>query len=146
MNIHIAPPMTFTLETKVVGRRTPFERRAWTVPHVLGTAPTLRDVLSALVRDEVAAYNARQQSATLRFLTSRALTAAAEIGKVTFAPQVSGRAVDAEDAIAVALQAFDDGLYYVFVDDVQIEQLTTRLTLQPNSTLLLLRLTALAGG
>ena len=41
---------------------------------------------------------------------------------------------------------FIDGLYYVFLDDVQQENLDERVYLKPNSRLTFLRLVALAGG
>lgn len=50
-----------------------------------------------------------------------------------------------QEAIDTALLAFTDGLYAVFVDDAEISQLDTPVTLRPESTLVLLRLTFLAG-
>lgn len=44
------------------------------------------------------------------------------------------------------MQAFQDGLYFVFVDDVQIEALEHGLELREDSQILFLRLTALVGG
>ena len=41
-------------------------------------------------------------------------------GKVTLGRQYeSAQTVDVEDAIATALLAYEDGLYYVFLDDEQ---------------------------
>ena len=54
--------------------------------------------------------------------------------------------VNVDEAIAVALQAFEDGLYFVFVDDVQQNQLDSEVFLNVNSKVMFLRLTALAGG
>ena len=132
------------LETKVVGRRTPFEQRPLSLSNELGPTPTLRQLLTALVAGEVAAYNERQQ--TLNFLTSRELKVGAAAGKVVFSPQLQGPQVIEAEATAIALQAFEDGLYYVFLDDQQLEDLDAPVPLQSASTLLLLRLTALAGG
>lgn len=101
---------------------------------------------------EVATYQERQNRVgLLNVLTEPELTAGAAAGKVAAAPQArsdqarSGN-VDVQDATRVALRAFSDGLYYVFLDDVQIKSLSQPLTLRSDSTLLLLRLTALAGG
>jgi hypothetical protein len=54
--------------------------------------------------------------------------------------------VDSDEAVAVALQAFEDGLYFVFVDDLQQTQLDSEVFLKTNSKVVFLRLTALAGG
>ena len=132
------------VETKIVGRRTPFERRPTTLPD---GPQTLRSLLTHLVHQEVAAYQERQESVgLLRVLTERELTDGAASGKISVAPQERSGTVTPEDATQTALTAYGDGLYYVFVDDQQIEDLDTALTLRPDSTLLLLRLTALAGG
>ncbi|WP_407569642.1 hypothetical protein [Deinococcus altitudinis] len=132
------------VETKMVGRRTPFER----LPVELPDGPyTLEGLLAQLVQREVAAYQERQNRVgLLNILTEPELTAGAAAGKVAGAPQARSGNVDVQDATRTALRAFGDGLYYVFLDDVQIESLSEPLTLRPDSTLLLLRLTALAGG
>ncbi|WP_424949850.1 hypothetical protein [Deinococcus sp.] len=132
------------VETKMVGRRTPFERR----PVELPDGPyTLEGLLAQLVQQEVAAYRERQERVgLLNILSADNLTAGAAAGKVAAAPQARAGKVDVQDATHVALRAFGDGLYYVFLDDMQIESLEQPLTLRPDSTLLLLRLTALAGG
>lgn len=132
------------VETKIVGRRTPFERR----PTPLPDGPqTLQSLLTHLVHQEVAAYQERQDSVgLLRVLTERELVDGTLSGKISLAPQQRGGMVTPEDAAQTALRAFEDGLYYVFVDDQQIQTLDQPLPLRPDSTLLLLRLTALAGG
>ena len=132
------------VETKVVGRRTPFERR----PVELSDGPhTLQSLLTHLVHDEVQRYRECQNSVgLLRVLTEKELAHGAAQGKVVTTPQERSGEVDVNDAVRRALQAFGDGLYYVFVDDEQIQSLEEPLTLKPDSALLLLRLTALAGG
>ena len=132
------------VETKIVGRRTPFERR----PIELPDGPhTLESLLTQLVHHEVAAYHERQNSVgILRVLTEQEIEGGSTTGKISVAPQERGATVTPEDATQTALTAFKDGLYYVFLDDQQIEDLNQPLKLRPDSTLLLLRLTALAGG
>lgn len=132
------------VETKIVGRRTPFERR----PTFLPDGPqTLRSLLEHLVCQEVAAYHDRQGSVgLLRVLTEQDLSDGAAVGRISVAPQERSGTVTPEAAVQTALTAFNDGLYYVFVDDEQIGHLDQPLVLRTDSTLLLLRLTALAGG
>jgi hypothetical protein len=54
--------------------------------------------------------------------------------------------VNVQDAIAQAMQGFRDGLYYVFIDDIQYENLDTPVALKPESQMLFLRLVPLVGG
>ena len=112
---------------------------------------SLRDLIARTVREEVAAFRARQeQRQFLHALSADQIQAGVAKGKV----DVGGRGADGfglqevseEQAIAGALQAFSDGLYFVFVDDAQKEQLDEMLTLRPGSRLTFLRLVALAGG
>lgn len=132
------------VETKIVGRRTPFERRPVELPD---GSHTLASLLTHLVHAEVAAYQERQDRVgMLRVLTEPELDAGHAVGKISVAPQERSGTINPDEATHTALTAFSDGLYYVFVDDQQIEQLSQLLTLRPDSTLLLLRLTALAGG
>lgn len=132
------------VETKIVGRRTPFERR----PIELPDGPhTLQSLLTHLVHHEVAAYQERQNSVgILRVLTEKELTDGDTTGKIAVAPQERSGTVSPGEATQTALTAFKDGLYYVFLDDEQLEDLAQPVALRPDSTLLLLRLTALAGG
>ena len=50
-----------------------------------------------------------------------------------------------EEAVAVAVQAFEDGLYRVFVNGEEAEKLDERLALQDGDEVSLIRLTMLAG-
>ena len=132
------------VETKLLGRRTPFERRP--IP-LAGDTHTLESLLTALVEHELSAYNERQASVgVLRVLTERELEGAALTGRVAISPQERAATVTPQEATRTALTAFRDGLYYVFLDDEQLTDLTVPVALRPDSTLLLLRLTALAGG
>ena len=54
--------------------------------------------------------------------------------------------VNVEDSIATALQAFEDGLYFVFIDDIQQTNLDAEVFPKTNSKIVFLRLTALTGG
>ena len=132
------------VETKLIGRRTPFERR----PIDLPDGPhTLRGLLTHLVHHEVAAYHERQASVgVLRVMIERELQDGVAGGRVAVAPQERGVAVNPDDATRTALTAFGDGLYYVFIDDKQVSDLDAPVALRPDSTLLIVRLTALAGG
>jgi hypothetical protein len=67
-------------------------------------------------------------------------------GKVDPGERDLRQIVNTNDAIAVALQAFEDGLYFVFIDEVQQTYLDNEVFLKTNSKVIFLRLTALVGG
>lgn len=67
-------------------------------------------------------------------------------GKVDLCEHDLQQQVNVDEAVAVALQAFEDGLYFVFVDDAQQTNLDSEVFLKTDSNVVFLRLTALAGG
>jgi hypothetical protein len=137
---------TITIEAKQFGRPgAPLPRWEMELP---AEAMTLRGFLERVVRREVAAFQERQEGRkTLRFLTDREIAAGAAAGKIDAGgrPETATEA-DADAAVAQALQAFADGLFYVFVDEQQHEDLDGAVALRPGSRVMFLRLTALAGG
>jgi hypothetical protein len=143
---------TITVDGKVVGQRRPAVAD-WTVPLPpeieAGTAEwRLRDLITRVVLEEVEAYRTRQERRrTIQTLTAGQIQQGIEAGKV-----VSGGASDPageanpEEAVRVALQGFEDGLYFVFVDGEQQRRLDDRVPLRAESRVSFLRLVALAGG
>jgi hypothetical protein len=137
-----------SIAAKIVGRRQPL-LQGWSVDiEDERDRLTLRDLLADIVTAEVEAFHQRQEQQRLpRVLTKEAIAWGTAQGKITmgdreFEPQI----VDPQTAIDAALQAFIDGLYYVFIDDVQYESLDLEVRLQPHSQVLFLRLVALVGG
>jgi hypothetical protein len=61
-------------------------------------------------------------------------------------PAQTEQHADPDVAVAAAIQAFEDRLYYVFVDDAQGEQLDQPVRLRPGSSVTFLRLVPLVGG
>ena len=55
----------------------------------------------------------------IRALTAKEISDSVEAGKVDPGGHDLKQAVDEETAVATALQAFEDGLYYVFIDGNQ---------------------------
>ncbi|MBC8101225.1 MAG: hypothetical protein H7Z41_01375 [Cytophagales bacterium] len=115
------------------------------------TRTTLRDLIANVVRSEVSAFGERQeQRQFLQALTSEEIQAGIAKGKIDMggrgADGFARQEVDAEQSVGAALQAFEDGLYFVFVDDTQKEKLDETIVLRPGSRVTFLRLVALAGG
>src|SRR5262245_41205481 len=84
----------------------------------------LRDLITRIVRREVAEFRQRQEERVLhRALTARQIDAGAERGKIDSGGQKLDQNVDEDAAVAAALEAFEDGLYLVVVDDAEQKDL-----------------------
>jgi hypothetical protein len=118
-------------------------------PGLLGDdGVTLRRVIDYVVREEVAAFKKRQRDRSmLRALTARQIEAAAERGKVDAGgSEIPPQDVDPEAAVEAAVQAYEDGLYFVVIDGQQAKEIDRQVFLRPDSQLTFIRLTLLAGG
>jgi hypothetical protein len=137
---------TITIEGKQFGRgRALFPTWQMSLP---AETLTLREFLTLVVRHEVAAFQERQeQRQVLQALTAAQIEEGVAKGKV----DAGGRPetvteVDGDAAVKNAIQAFEDGLYYVFVNDEQQQELDAPVALREGSRVMFLRLVALAGG
>jgi hypothetical protein len=111
------------------------------------TTLALSALIDHVVRAEVAAFDDRErQRRFVRLLTPDELAAGAAAGKVDPGGRTGTRQADPEQAVATALDAFDDGLYLVVVDGEQVQGLDTAVTVGPDTLVRFVRLTALAGG
>jgi hypothetical protein len=116
----------------------------WTAP---GVSVTLRDLIVRIVREEV--QNFQQRRSKRRFLhtlTATQIADGAARGKVDMGGREDEPDADPEQAVATALLAFEDGLYYVFVDNEHRVSLDQTVQLSADSRVTFLRLVALAGG
>jgi hypothetical protein len=137
---------TLTISGKVMGKTQPIFAN-WQLLLEIENAITLRDLLTRIVRSEVANFEERQQQRRLlKVLSPAQISLGIEQGKVDLGGSDLNQEVDVDEAIAAALQAFADGLYFVFLDEQQQENLDDVVTLRPNSQLLFLRLVPLVGG
>lgn len=113
-----------------------------------GSEVTLRELIEQVVRHEVASFKERQHDRQfIRVLTEREISDGAAKGKIeSGGSEVAPQETDFSDAVANALQAFQDGIYLVAIDEQQIDELDHILHLQPTSRVTFIRLTLLAGG
>jgi hypothetical protein len=136
---------------KSLGRKKPlFEDFSIPLP-ALGESTgeaTLRWLIEQIVRGEVAAFRERQSERRLiRALTERQIDAAAAQGKISSGgAEFDAQPVDDEEAVAAAIQAFEDGLYFVVIDELQYRSVEDHVPLKPDSRITFIRLTLLAGG
>lgn len=109
---------------------------------------TLRRLIDRVVRVEVQSFQKRQHDRRfLRALTEHEIAAGAEKGKIESGEsQTPLQEVDADDAVAVACQAIDDGLVLVAIDEEAHRELDREIHLRPDSRISFIRLTLLAGG
>jgi hypothetical protein len=139
---------TVTVEGKTFGRgRALFPE--WIMPVEVADEQvlTLGDLIARVVREEVQAFRERRAERRLvKALTERQIAEAAMAGKVTMGGRDEEPDADPKAAVATALQAFRDGIYYVFVDDIHIDELDEPVRLCTESRVTFLRLVALAGG
>lgn len=138
---------TLTVSGKVMGKTQPiFANWELLIPEQ-DSPLTLRNLLTEIVRTEVAGFADRQrQRRLMRVLSPDQIHLGVEQGKVDAGGSDLDQSVDPEQAIETALQAFVDGLYFVFLDEQQQEDLDSVVTLHPQSELLFLRLVPLVGG
>jgi hypothetical protein len=107
---------------------------------------SLRQIIEAVVRQEVERYNSRGEGNMLvPFLTETEITEQSTVGKVGFGRLYSSKKADAEESIKIAAQGFEDGLFRVTINDLEATELDAPLILRENDTLTFIRLTFLAG-
>lgn len=152
---------TIRVEARIVGRRAPLHT-PWNVvlpvslSHGMSSSDRpfrLCDLLEHVVREEVRTFRLRQEERRLiQVFSSHEIADAARRGKVAMGSPSELRQghdegeVDEDAAVAIALQAFEDGLYFVFLDGQQQHNLAAAVWPHPASTLTFIRLVALAGG
>ena len=134
------------VRAKIVGRRGP----ALAPLEIAQEEPleTARELLAAVVREQVDSFRKRkEESSFLRILTQREIADGSQAGKIVPGQQDRDERVPTvEEAVAAAVTAFHDGFYYMFLNDVQVEDLDQRIAQTDVSDVLFVRLTPLAGG
>jgi len=139
-----------TISARAMGKRKPLVPD-WQIPWPPeedggGEALTLRELITRIVHSEVQAFEKRQQERKLvRILTEKQIDAGLEKGRVDSGGRDLNQKVDADEAVGTALQAFEDGLYLVFLDEEEQRDLDKEIFLRPDSKLTFIRLTMLAG-
>lgn len=107
---------------------------------------SLRELIGELVALELREYvDRRLDESVFRVLTPADLERAAGTGRYAVEPRPFAEPPTAQAATRVALEAFVDGLFVVFVDDEQVTALDRPVVVEGGTRLLLVRLVALAG-
>jgi hypothetical protein len=134
------------VQGKALGRKKPLFDDFSVSPPATGDL-TLRSLLGHVVRQEVAKFKTRQaERRLLRVLTARQIDEGLAKGKVDSGGSTLDQNVDVDAAIAAAIEAFQDGLYLVVLDKMELKDLDVPISLTEASRLTFIRLSLLAGG
>lgn len=113
----------------------------------VGTSPTLEILLRAVVAQQVAAFHDKFENPNLfPFLAPAEIAAGIENGKIGFGVMSEKNEIDVAAAQEIAVQAFEDGMFSVFVDEEEIRNLSDNIDLREDTVICFIRLTFLAGG
>jgi len=141
---------TITVGAKVVGQKRPlFTDYCMPLPPDVSASGrmTLRDLITQIVLYEVEGFRQRQEERRLaQVLSPQEIEQGAVKGKIDSGERELKQEVDDDAAVSTALQAFEDGLYFVFLDDTQQESLDQTVFVSDDSRIMFVRLVALAGG
>ena len=136
--------MDIYVRVKAIGKRKDIlAPTPYTIPDGICS---LRQLLTAVVQNEVAQYNSKEAEAQLiPFLTQQELEDQAKIGKVSFGTIYSDKKADPGKAVANAIQCWEDGLVRVFMDEEEITELDKTIQVSEGAVFTFMRLTFLAG-
>lgn len=138
--------MKICYSVKQLGKKHPIINQDYLEINLSKIPTTLRLLLKAIVQQQVQAYNDRKERPTvLNILNTGQINQASQQGKVTFGDSENTTLAIEETAIETVLQAFEDGLFAVFLGDEQIEYLEEVLTFDETTVFSFIRLTFLAG-
>jgi hypothetical protein len=134
------------VQGKALGRKKPLFDDFSVSPPVTGDL-TLRSLLGHVVQQEVAAFKNRQaERRLLHALTAKQIEEGLAKGKVDSGGGTLDQLVDVDVAVAAAIEAFQDGLYLVVLDETELKDLDAPVSLTAASRLTFIRLSLLAGG
>lgn len=110
------------------------------------TPQTTTEFISELVSINVRSYNELMEEAPIvNFLTKQDIEEKGHIGKVGFDAQYNEQKADVHEAIQTALQAFEDGLFKVFINDIEQSIEDPSLSIKDGDQIVFIKLTMLAG-
>jgi hypothetical protein len=110
------------------------------------SAATLQELIEQIVTINVQQYNNRTvDELWITALAEREIEDKVEQGKVGFNVRYNTKQQSLNKALENASLSFEDGLYKVFINDVEIKQWQQAINLNDDDRILFLRLVMLAG-
>lgn len=111
-----------------------------------GTPATLRELIHACVEVCVSAYFARAEAAQHPApVGEEAFAAMEELGKFAFGVHYNTNRIDSHQAVETAMQAVEDGLVRVFLEQEELTNPDAPLEIPEGAALTFVRLTMLSG-
>ncbi|MBW8687000.1 hypothetical protein [Chitinophaga rhizophila] len=138
--------MDLIVNIKLAGRKHAILEKQRIEIDDIGVKPSVRDLITAVVKQQVITYNSKPlEKNMLPFLTTEQIEGQAVSGKVGFGSIYNEQKADLAKAQETALLAFQDGMYVVFADDLELKELSDHFDLTPQTVITFIRLTFLAG-
>ena len=136
--------MNIYIKLKSVGKRRPvLENAPYDLPDDINS---LRQLIVTVVRQETEGYNSRGlENMLVAFLTEAEISEQCTVGKVGFGRLYSDKKANPEKAVETALQGFEDGLFRVVLNNIEITDIDAPLIISENDVLTFIRLTFLTG-
>ncbi|ANY67623.1 hypothetical protein ABEW34_22160 [Paenibacillus algorifonticola] len=136
--------MIVYITVKSLGKKKSYlDRLEWTFAN---KPDTLKALITDLITVNVQKFNQKETDVPLvPYLTQSDVELQAETGKVGFGSIYNEQRASLDEALCTALLAFEDGLYKVFINGDEIEQMDSPLHIQDGDDLALIRFTMLAG-
>ncbi|GAA0178924.1 hypothetical protein SH2C18_18920 [Clostridium sediminicola] len=107
---------------------------------------TLKDFITHIVLDNVNKYNEKQrENQILDYLSDKVIVENSKVGKINFGFCYNEKKAKQKQAIETALLAFNDGIYRVFINDEEIEDIEESIYLKEDDNITFVRLVMLAG-
>ncbi len=110
------------------------------------TPATVRELIVESVHTCVTQYNERVRRGESTFpLSDAQMDAMSETGKFAFGINYGQKEAQEATAVETALQAFEDGLFRLFLNSEELTDLNAPIQIQENDRLIFIRLTMLSG-
>lgn len=107
---------------------------------------TVKDLITASVHTCVEEYNGRVRNGeSVSPLSEEEISAMSQIGKIAFGINYGGKEADEEEAVKNALLAYEDGLFRIFLGDMEAGTLEDKISLDENGEVTFIKLTMLSG-
>lgn len=107
---------------------------------------TVEELIKESVHTCVAEYNLRVRNKEgVGPLSEEQISDMSEIGKIAFGINYGGKEANEEEAVEVAVLAFEDGLVRIFKGEEELTELGQSINIKENDLLTFIRLTMLAG-
>lgn len=139
--------MQLTISAKQLGQKRALISNKIIEISEIGPNPTVQSLIEAVVEQQVREFNTKPLEANiLPFLDQETIDATAKTGKLGFGSIYNESKADIAKAQETAIQAFEDGLFALFADEIEYTQISDKILITTNIVITFIRLTFLAGG